>query len=304
MKNVLSIIVILSITSLAICQSDSKILSTNENIEHNLNRNKIYYDEVYLPKVINENNKINIHENYQGYAFNLIRKSYRDQTGNTLTKADSILLKREIDQIYIFDRINILEYDKFIELGVDIFLDVLDSSRREKYNFADMSIWYFNALLILKAKVVDKRLFINDQGHRNHEYSVNYKFVIEETIKGEYLSIDIPDSFFCSSVYAYSDSGRYEIIRHNQNDNILQNGSDLLLFISDRSMLGFINQIRENKIFNLDHRAFSNWDIISSDELLSDYRNKLFESFDQLIAFFRKMELINDTKNFYHRSYK
>lgn len=280
---------------------------------------KRFYKDVYLQNLKMPKEKVSIlKEDYISKVQKVLNKNFKISSIEDSIFFNIYNTKSYFEDRMYINRVNFNAFDEFKKIGVDIthylFSDLRDPDEFTIDRYVEL---FFDSGIIFTATVIDsvhtKESYqgkFYDQDVTFCNYYVVYKLKVDKIIKGEYLFSNFPQDINLKvdlghDVYSYD----YELYLYERIKKIIKRFQDIQP----------INLIENEKILilkniNFDEKGIEKFlagDITyhgvslfyeNEDKASSVYR--YIKSFKEIINFMTKVEEINDTPNFYNRSYK
>jgi len=278
-----------------------------------------FYKDVYLPSI---NLEKNTESDLQKHYLDSFIKIFKSK--NIWVNDISIDFNNEISKEFIynetyFKRININSYKDFLKLDAD-FIDLIFFPFSDKIHISDslkVASIYFESSIIFSASLIDtlytKEYEIdNEYGTENKLRSdyINYKFKINKFIKGSYLLSNIPETVSLKAPIGNEILTKKKLMKakvKKEYKNKLYpefNIGELVIFTKKyTSSLTDIEEFQKGKLKDY-------FDDLSNDFIPFGWIYELNFASDKkerttsVIEYFDKLEAINDSPNFYKRSYK
>lgn len=295
-----------------------------------------YYKDVYLPKQkITKESVLKFKEEYSNYVKEIVIERYKKQTGKKdLPKEfdyNNYISSYLIDREMIKNRFNISKFNDLKKMGIDYFNIVFNSCDWENlYDKTSLSGRFFNSSIIFTATVIDstysfKKDTVDIFGIEKEikQHYANFKLKVDKIIKGEFLVDNFPQYITIFNHYGTDSYDRDDVIYQRFKETKLKKitriydytkfteGEKVIIFIPFNEGKWVVEEILEGQT------DLFGTNILSSEKLNNsvtkeEYKNdkKIKKSgdtqkdIDNIIDFLIKLEEINDTPNFYNRSYK
>ncbi len=274
-----------------------------------------FYEDIYLPKQnLSPDFLDNFKNSFSKKAISLVRNNndstvcFDDYPGDYEYRTRD----RFIQNVMSKNQVNINAYDEFKKIGIDCTNIVFrEGAQNRPYDKNELAYRFFTARIIITATVIDSIIVkVNtrevDYAKANvSDYYKHYILELNEVIKGEHLFDEFPKRIEVKSqlgldhlVKEEGDSNYTKKMMYLSKTINFEPSEQIIFKISNRASKQTIEEFLNNgSTFVYSGNVFSQ-------QILKMIEEKEYScSIHDIIRLYKKLEEINDTPNFFKRSY-